>query len=75
LTSSDVEQTSEPAGSPSVQSEKFTQLGHVTTRVKLMVAGLAFSTLVIFIRSIYRTIELTDGWRGRIIQTQLYFSK
>jgi hypothetical protein len=40
-----------------------------------MVAGLAFSTLVIFIRSIYRTIELTDGWRGRIIQTQLYFSK
>lgn len=25
-------------------------------------------------RSIYRTIELSDGWSGRIISTQLYFS-
>jgi hypothetical protein len=48
---------------------------HVVDRkVKLMVVGLAFSTLVIYIRSIYRTVELTGGWSGRIIQTQVYFS-
>ena len=26
-------------------------------------------------RSIYRTIELANGWTGRIIRTQRYFSK
>ena len=25
-------------------------------------------------RSVYRTIELTDGWGGRIISTQVLFS-
>ena len=25
-------------------------------------------------RSVYRTIELVDGWDGRIIQTELYFN-
>lgn len=28
-----------------------------------------------FLRSIYRTIELSDGWNGRIISTQVYFSE
>ena len=27
-----------------------------------------------FIRAVYRTIELSDGWTGRIIGTQVYFS-
>lgn len=27
-----------------------------------------------FLRAVYRTIELSDGWTGRIIGTQLYFS-
>ncbi|KAJ3815734.1 RTA1 like protein-domain-containing protein [Lentinula aff. lateritia] len=27
-----------------------------------------------FIRSVYRTIELADGWTGRIITTQVYFN-
>jgi hypothetical protein len=26
-------------------------------------------------RSIYRTIELANGWTGRIITTQVYFSQ
>lgn len=26
-------------------------------------------------RSVYRTAELSDGWSGRIISTQLYFSE
>ncbi|OBZ77307.1 Sphingoid long-chain base transporter RSB1 [Grifola frondosa] len=59
--------------------------------VKLMIFGLAFSSTVIFIRSVYRTAvctkpqftpafananfkELTDGWSGRIISTQVYFN-
>jgi hypothetical protein len=25
-------------------------------------------------RSVYRTIELQDGWTGRIIHTELYFN-
>ncbi|KAI0368536.1 RTA1-domain-containing protein [Pilatotrama ljubarskyi] len=42
--------------------------------VQLMIVGLAFDGVFILIRSIYRTIELTDGWSGRIIETQVYFN-
>lgn len=41
--------------------------------IKFMLIGLAISTVFILVRSIYRTIELLDGWTGRIITTQLYF--
>lgn len=47
----------------------------LSRRLKLMIFGLVFSTLVIFIRAVYRTIELSDGWVGRIITTQVYFSE
>ncbi|KAJ6534458.1 hypothetical protein DFH09DRAFT_1180415 [Mycena vulgaris] len=43
-------------------------------RVRLMISVLAFSTLVLFIRSVYRIIELASGWNGRIIQTEVYFN-
>ncbi|KAG8748533.1 hypothetical protein FRC10_003667 [Ceratobasidium sp. 414] len=43
-------------------------------RLSLMVLGLFISTLFIYIRSIYRTIELLDGWTGPIITNQLYFN-
>ncbi|KAJ7136318.1 RTA1-like protein [Mycena crocata] len=46
----------------------------LTLKVRLMICALAFSTLVLFIRSIYRIIELSDGWNGRIIQTEVYFN-
>lgn len=42
--------------------------------IKLMVAGLGFSTVVIFIRTVYRTIELVNGFTGIIIRTQIYFN-
>lgn len=61
--------------------------------IKLMLFGLGFSSLCVFIRcvvltdlwvgqqlmlstfrSVYRTIELSNGWTGRIIHTQVYFS-
>ncbi|EIN13774.1 RTA1 like protein [Punctularia strigosozonata HHB-11173 SS5] len=43
-------------------------------KLQLMIIGLILSTTLIFIRSVYRTIELADGWTGRIIQTQVYFN-
>jgi len=48
--------------------------GVLTPRLKLMLAALAFSALTLFIRSVYRIIELQGGWRGRIIRTQVYFN-
>ncbi|KAK7694697.1 hypothetical protein QCA50_001885 [Cerrena zonata] len=43
-------------------------------KTSLMFLGLFLSSILIFIRSVYRTIELTDGWSGRIIATQRYFN-
>jgi hypothetical protein len=42
--------------------------------MKAMLFGAAFSSLTIYVRSVYRTIELIDGWEGRIITTELYFN-
>jgi hypothetical protein len=44
-------------------------------KLRKMVIGLCISTVVIFIRSVYRTIELADGWNGKVIRTQVYFSQ
>ncbi|KAM5536234.1 hypothetical protein V8D89_010133 [Ganoderma adspersum] len=41
---------------------------------KLLLIGLFFESLFLYIRSIYRTIELSDGFHGRIIETQVYFN-
>jgi len=46
----------------------------VNTRMKIMIGALIFSTTCLFIRAVYRTIELSDGWNGRIISTQVYFN-
>ncbi|KAF9517377.1 hypothetical protein BS47DRAFT_1339671 [Hydnum rufescens UP504] len=46
----------------------------LTPSMKTVMYGLAFSTLLLFIRAVYRTIELSNGWGGRIIQTQVYFN-
>ncbi|KAI0057328.1 RTA1-domain-containing protein [Artomyces pyxidatus] len=43
-------------------------------RMKLMLLGMCLMTIFIFIRSVYRTIELAGGWTGRIIQTQVLFN-
>nr|GAT56049.1 predicted protein [Mycena chlorophos] len=44
------------------------------TRLTLILAALAFSSTTLFIRSVYRLIELNGGWTGRIIRTQVYFA-
>ncbi|KDQ16601.1 hypothetical protein BOTBODRAFT_30523 [Botryobasidium botryosum FD-172 SS1] len=46
----------------------------VDRTLKLLIVGLSLSTALLFIRAVYRTIELSDGWNGRIISTQTYFN-
>jgi len=55
----------------SVEGGKPTQLDK---RMKIMIFGLMFSTICLFIRAVYRTCELSNGWSGRIISTQVYFN-
>ncbi|KAI0056244.1 RTA1-domain-containing protein [Artomyces pyxidatus] len=48
--------------------------GSTTQRMKILLGGMSFMTVCIFIRSIYRTIELSDGWDGKIMSTQVLFN-
>ncbi|CAE6466062.1 unnamed protein product [Rhizoctonia solani] len=61
---------------PNVMSEPRKHAGWagVSRKVVWMLVGLAIATLFIIIRSIYRTIELTDGWNGEIISTEKWFN-
>jgi hypothetical protein len=43
-------------------------------RVKIMSGALIATTVLIYIRCIYRVIELTDGWKGPIITRELWFN-
>jgi len=59
---------------PFPNRENATERGQLSTRSLTMILGLAFNATCLFIRAIYRTIELSDGWNGRIINTQIYFN-
>ncbi|KAJ7607936.1 RTA1-domain-containing protein [Roridomyces roridus] len=48
--------------------------GVLTPKLKIMLSALVFSCVTLFIRSIYRIIELSGGWEGRIIHTEVYFN-
>lgn len=50
------------------------QRGMLDTRLRLMVIGLCISTFFLLIRTIYRTIELQDGWTGSIISNEKLFN-
>ncbi|KAF8192122.1 RTA1-like protein [Pholiota molesta] len=62
------------AGSESSSTEGDAHRGELTPRLRTMAYGLTFSTLVLFIRGVYRIIELAGGWNGRVIHTQVYFN-
>ncbi|KAH9171440.1 RTA1-like protein [Lactarius sanguifluus] len=47
--------------------------GVVDRNIGFMIAGLSTMTILLLIRSIYGTIELSDGWTGTIIPTQWLF--
>ncbi|KAF7341349.1 hypothetical protein MVEN_01871400 [Mycena venus] len=57
-----------------LRAHKGTPRGTFTPRLKFMLVALAFSTTVLFIRSIYRLIELSGGWEGPVIRTEVYFN-
>jgi len=42
-------------------------------KARILIIAMVFSTILIFIRSIYRTIELLDGWTGPIISNEGLF--
>ena len=48
-------------------------LAKITVMQKLLVAATVFSLTLIYIRSIYRTIELLQGWRGYLLIREKYF--
>lgn len=66
-----------PAASPTSEVEKQagsdTGLSYSKRKVALQLAALCFATLVIFIRSIFRAIELLDGWTGPLVKNQTLF--
>lgn len=45
----------------------------ITRELKLVLIAIAISFVMIYIRSIYRTIELAQGWRGHLITHEAYF--
>jgi hypothetical protein len=49
--------------------------GEILTQRKIqwIIAATVFSVVVIVIRSIYRTVELLQGWSGYLITTERYF--
>lgn len=61
--------TDSPASTESDERPEF-----MSGKVNLMSVALLFSTTCLFIRAIYRTIELSNGWNGRIISTQVLFN-
>ena len=42
-------------------------------KCELLLAAMIFSTIMIFIRSVYRTVELLNGWDGPIISNEALF--
>jgi len=42
-------------------------------KMKTMLYALGLGSILLFVRSIYRTVELANGWNGHIITTEIYF--
>ncbi|KAH9944343.1 RTA1-domain-containing protein [Epithele typhae] len=61
--------------SPSAAQSSFALCrGAIDAHMQLMVLGVCLDSLFLFIRSVYRTVELVNGFDGPIIQTQVYFN-
>ena len=47
--------------------------GEMERPIAFMLIGLSAMLVLLFTRSIYRLIELSDGWTGKVISTQWLF--
>jgi hypothetical protein len=56
------------------EAEKTEERPVIDGRTRLMLVGLVLNSLFLFIRAIYRTIELNNGWGGPIITNQALFN-
>jgi len=54
--------------------EKTSGAPRFSSKTKLLIFAMIFTTFLLFVRAIYRLVELNDGWTGKIITTQLYFN-
>ncbi|KKK23575.1 hypothetical protein ARAM_001314 [Aspergillus rambellii] len=45
----------------------------ITREMRVLLAATAFSITCVYVRSIYRTIELVQGWTGYLITHERYF--
>ena len=48
--------------------------GIVDKSMKYMLIGMSAMVTLLLIRSVYRTIELSGGWSGKVVSTQWLFS-
>ncbi|CDO71603.1 hypothetical protein BN946_scf184911.g73 [Trametes cinnabarina] len=48
--------------------------GVLTRKLQLLILGLLMMTAFLVIRSVYRTIELINGFEGEIIRTEIWFN-
>jgi hypothetical protein len=46
---------------------------HLSRSLKVMFAATTLALVMIYVRSIYRTIELLQGWTGYLITHEVYF--
>lgn len=46
----------------------------MSENMRRMISAMSFCTICIFIRSVYRTVELANGWNGPVISTESYFN-
>ncbi|KAB5588394.1 hypothetical protein CTheo_8162 [Ceratobasidium theobromae] len=66
-----------PVGADSGNHErKYAGWGGAPRKLVLMLIGLAIATVFVLIRSVYRTLELSDGWQvnGTINATEKWFN-
>ncbi|PPQ80666.1 hypothetical protein CVT25_001628, partial [Psilocybe cyanescens] len=61
-------------GIPAQKLNKNDVHGRLTPNIKWMLDGLLLSTVFFLVRSVYRVVELSDGWDGIVMRTQIYFN-
>ncbi|KIO22641.1 hypothetical protein M407DRAFT_116512 [Tulasnella calospora MUT 4182] len=57
-----------------LEKEAVSGRARLTSNIKNMLLGLGIATVFIYIRSIYRTIELLGGWNGEIFVNERLFN-